>query len=71
MLMPGAECINEGDNFEPHPNMISTPWERVLDFTLYHACDSNYSSNEKISNPVSAMQTGKSNPALKYMDDLV
>ena len=70
MLMPGAECIAEGDNFEPQPDMISSPWEQVVDVAHTHACDSHY-SNDKVSNSVSAMQTGKSNPSLKYMDDLV
>ena len=70
MLMPGAECIEEGDNFEPQPDMISSPWEQAVDIAHDYACDSKYSDG-KISKPVSAMQTGKPNPSLQYMDNLV
>ena len=71
MLMPGAQCVKEGDNFEPNPNMISSLWDPVLDIAHEHACDSSYSSNGNVSPPVSSMQTGKPNPSLAYMDDLV
>ena len=71
MLMPGAECLEEGENFTPNPNMISSPWDPVLDTVHEYACESDYSSDDRISPPVSAMQTGEPNPSLKYMDDLV
>ena len=70
MLMPSAECIEEGDNYEPTPEELSPGWQAVVDKFPEWACESEY-NDERVSPPISEMQTGEPNPQLKYMDNLV
>ena len=68
--MPSAECIEEGDNYEPSREQISPGWNAVVERFPELACESEY-NDERVSPPVSSMQTGETNPQLTYMDELV
>ena len=68
--MPSPECIEEGDNFEPTREQISPGWDKVAQIFPEPPCQSEY-NDERVSPPISEMQTGEPNPQLKYMDKLV
>ena len=68
--MPSAECIEEGDNYEPSREQISPGWNAVVERFPQFACESEY-NDIRVSPPVSAMQTGETNPQLTYIDELV
>jgi hypothetical protein len=70
ILMPSAECVEEGDNYEPSREQISSGWDKVVEKYPELACQSEY-NDEQVSPPISEMQTGEPNPQLKYMDEFV
>ena len=68
--MPSPECVEEGDNYEPNYEQISPGWNEVVEKFPEFECESEY-NDPRVSPPVSAMQTGETNPQQTYMDDLV
>jgi len=69
--MPSPECVEEGDNYEPSRDQISSGWDEVIErIDPEFACQSEY-NDERVSPPISEMQTGEPNKQLTYMDDLV
>ena len=68
--MPSPECIEEGDNYEPSREELSRSWDEIARIFPDDPCQSEY-NDERVSPPISEMQTGEPNPQLKYMDKLV